>query len=173
MSNREEQLQYEYSSSISGDSDVESCSSDSEDDATSNRNQPSDSGKLDASGPIYDFSVLMAQLPDSNKRGLSKYYDGKSQSFTSLFDVKCVEDLPKKQSPYKRRIKPSKSYADGLSDKDQEAVCNYNPNNNGIAKNSSRGSCGNLLARNINNGRSSLSCRPPPIPLNKNSSRLS
>ncbi|KAJ1688100.1 hypothetical protein LUZ63_019490 [Rhynchospora breviuscula] len=173
MSNREEELQYEYSSSISGDSDVESCSSDSENDATSNRNQPSDSGKLDSSGPIYDFSALLSQLPDSNKRGLSKYYDGKSQSFTSLFDVKCVEDLPKKQSPYKRKIKPSKSYADGLSDKDQDAVCNYNPNNNGIAKNSSRGSCGNLLARNINNSRSNLLCRPPPIPLNKNSSRLS
>ena len=104
------------------------------------------------------------------RRGLSRYYDGKSQSFTSLSDAKCKEDLPKKMSPYRRKIKPSKSYADGLSDKNQDASCNHNPNNKDITRNSSRGSCGNLLARN--SGRNML-CRPPTIPLNKNSSRLS
>ncbi|KAF3335031.1 hypothetical protein FCM35_KLT21635 [Carex littledalei] len=156
---RDDELQYEYSSSIS---DAESCSSDSEDDAISDQNQQHE--------PPYDFSSLMAQLPNPNKRGLSKYYDGKSQSFTSLSDAKCKEDLPKKErSPYKRKIKPSKSCADGLSDKNQDAFCNHNPNNKDITRNSSRGSCGNLLARN--SGRNML-CRPPTIPLNKNSSRL-
>jgi hypothetical protein len=54
---RDDELQYESdSSSIS---DAESCSSDSEDEAISRQNQPS--------GLVYDFSSLMAQLPNSSK----------------------------------------------------------------------------------------------------------
>jgi hypothetical protein len=61
---REDEMQYEFSSSIS---DAESCSSDSDDEVISHHNQPSDCRKLDASGPVYDFSSLMAQLPNPNK----------------------------------------------------------------------------------------------------------
>lgn len=61
---RDDELQYESSSSIS---DAESCSSDSEDEAISDQNQPSDCRNFDASGPVYDFSSLMAQLPNPNK----------------------------------------------------------------------------------------------------------
>ncbi|KAK7384956.1 hypothetical protein VNO78_30659 [Psophocarpus tetragonolobus] len=51
--------------------------------------------------PLSDFSELMAQLPI--KRGLSKYYKGKSRTFTSLSDVRCVEDLSKGEIPQKKR----------------------------------------------------------------------
>jgi len=58
----------------------------------------------------------MAQLPI--KRGLSKFYQGKSQSFTCLSRVKSIEDLPKKEAnPYRTRrklLKESKSYTGGL-----------------------------------------------------------
>lgn len=39
------------------------------------------------------------------RRGLSNYYQGKSQSFTSLASVKSLEDLAKKPNPYKKRVK--------------------------------------------------------------------
>ncbi|KAE8705864.1 Arginyl-tRNA synthetase, class Ic isoform 1 [Hibiscus syriacus] len=45
-------------------------------------------------GPLYELSDLMAQLPI--RRGLSKHYQGKSQSFTSLARVMSIDDLPKK-----------------------------------------------------------------------------
>nr|CAD1824167.1 unnamed protein product [Ananas comosus var. bracteatus] len=94
----------ESSSSSGGSDDDESCSS-------SARNRSVNPQNLDSSGPLYELSSLMEHLPI--KRGLSKYYEGKSQSFTSLSDAKSVEDLPKKETPFKRKIKPSKSYAGG------------------------------------------------------------
>jgi hypothetical protein len=50
------------------------------------------------------------------RRGLSRYYEGKSQSFSSLASVKSLEDLLKKtQSPHHRKkMKACKSYAGGL-----------------------------------------------------------
>ncbi|CAI0426188.1 unnamed protein product [Linum tenue] len=44
--------------------------------------------------PLYELSELMSQLPI--KRGLSRFYDGKSQSFTSLGSVQSLEDLVKR-----------------------------------------------------------------------------
>jgi hypothetical protein len=47
------------------------------------------------------------------RTGLSKYYQGRSQSFTSLANVSCVEDLAKKTTPYTRRKKaPRRSSAE-------------------------------------------------------------
>jgi hypothetical protein len=43
---------------------------------------------------------LRVSLP-SRKRGLSNFFTGKSQSFTSLADVKCVEDLAKPEKKLK------------------------------------------------------------------------
>ncbi|PON67866.1 hypothetical protein PanWU01x14_100340 [Parasponia andersonii] len=51
---------------------------------------------------LHGFSEPMApQL--SMKKGLSKYYQGKARTFTSLSDVKCVQDLSKKEIPFVKR----------------------------------------------------------------------
>ncbi|KAF1002279.1 hypothetical protein AG4045_003271 [Apium graveolens] len=81
---------------------------DTEDDASS--------ASANSSGSLCDLTDLVPQLPI--KKGLSKFYQGKSQSYTSLSRVKSIEDLPKKESPYnnKRKLmKSSKSYAGGLN----------------------------------------------------------
>lgn len=44
------------------------------------------------------------------RRGLSKFYHGKSESFTSLASVKSVEDLPKKnKNSYNKMMKMKSS----------------------------------------------------------------
>lgn len=48
------------------------------------------------------------------RRGLSKFYKGKSESFTSLARVTSIEDLVKKATPYRRNLKPSRSCGTGL-----------------------------------------------------------
>ncbi|EEF48159.1 uncharacterized protein LOC8265134 [Ricinus communis] len=89
------------------------CSTDLEEDASSSAS--SSASTLVSShandGPLYELSELMAQLPI--KRGLSKFYKGKSQSYTSLASVKSIEDLAKKVRPYNSRskLKSCKSYA--------------------------------------------------------------
>ncbi|GKV06725.1 hypothetical protein SLEP1_g18575 [Rubroshorea leprosula] len=73
------------------------------------------SSSSSSNGPLYELSELMNQLPI--KRGLSKFYQGKSQSFTSLASVKSVEDLAKKGiNPYncRMKIKSTKSFGWGL-----------------------------------------------------------
>ncbi|XP_026452914.1 cell wall integrity and stress response component 1-like [Papaver somniferum] len=75
----------------------------------------SSSSSSSTNGPLFELSDLMATLPI--KRGLSKHFQGKSQSFTSLSDVSCVEDLVKKENGYGRKkmmIKTCKSYGGGL-----------------------------------------------------------
>ncbi|KAM7257140.1 hypothetical protein ACFE04_012881 [Oxalis oulophora] len=68
------------------------------DDSTDSESLLSSDDLLDdasSNGPLYQLSeALMTHLPI--KRGLSKYYQGKSQSFTSLESVKSIEDLAKK-----------------------------------------------------------------------------
>lgn len=59
------------------------------------------------SDSIYDMSGMTAHLPA--KKGLSMYYQGKSQSFACMSEVRGLEDLQKKEKP--RKMKPCKSYA--------------------------------------------------------------
>ncbi|XP_051136275.1 protein OXIDATIVE STRESS 3-like [Andrographis paniculata] len=74
----------------------------------------------------YDLSEIMSQLPI--KRGLSKFYTGKSESFTALAKVKTLEDLAKKTTSISYRthhcnhLKASKSCGNVLR--------SYNNNNN-------------------------------------------
>ncbi|RLM91827.1 uncharacterized protein C2845_PM08G24990 [Panicum miliaceum] len=108
---------FETSSSISGDSDDEDQFSNGEgagalehqfmQQAASPAQQPVRRLNSDS---LYDLSSMMAQLPV--KKGLSKYYDGKSQSFACMSEVRCLEDLRKKETPFKK-IKPSRSYGFG------------------------------------------------------------
>ncbi|KQJ84200.1 uncharacterized protein LOC100846683 [Brachypodium distachyon] len=81
-----------------------SSSEELDDDATS-----SSSGSTDN----FEMSSLMSQLP--LKRGLSKFFDGKSQSFASLAAVGgLAEDLAK--PPLQKRLKTSRSCGVGLQD---------------------------------------------------------
>ncbi|XP_039138280.1 uncharacterized protein LOC120275681 [Dioscorea cayenensis subsp. rotundata] len=68
-----------------------------------------------ASSSFLEMSSLIAQLPPM-KRGLSKHFQGKSQSFTSLANVRSLEDLVKPERPLKK-LKSCKSFADGLDSK--------------------------------------------------------
>lgn len=101
----------ESSSSSFNDSTMskESSSSELDDDASST----SSSSSPRSNGPLYELSQLMDQLPI--KRGLSKFYQGKSQSFTSLARVTSLEDLAKKESPYQKKLKACMSYGGGLN----------------------------------------------------------
>ncbi|KAG7546081.1 hypothetical protein ISN44_As12g014880 [Arabidopsis suecica] len=60
----------------------------------------SSSSSSSPNGPFDDLSDLISQLPiiHVKKRGLSKYYKGKSQSFTSLANVTSLQDLVKRGS---------------------------------------------------------------------------
>ncbi|XP_076927447.1 uncharacterized protein LOC143591003 [Bidens hawaiensis] len=111
---KQDQESIEQTSSISnGSSSISSCFSfDAEDDASSSSSSSLNSNE----SSVLDLSDLMSQLPI--KRGLSKFYQGKSESFTSLARVMSIEDLPKIiKNPYKkmRKMKSnSKSYGGGL-----------------------------------------------------------
>ncbi|KAF8388880.1 hypothetical protein HHK36_025561 [Tetracentron sinense] len=108
-------------------------------------------------GPLYELSELMAQLPI--KRGLSKYFQGKSQSFTHISSVRCIEDLAKRESPYKKKMKSCQSYGGGLG-----TYKSYTPKPT-ISKKASRGSFSSSLGKR---GSFIGSCRPPSIPMQKN-----
>ncbi|OIW09980.1 hypothetical protein TanjilG_32720 [Lupinus angustifolius] len=68
----------------------------------------SSSSSSQSNGSLYELSDLMNILP--LKRGLSMFYQGKAQSFTSLARVQSIEDLPKKEKPYRKKMKPCKSF---------------------------------------------------------------
>jgi hypothetical protein len=74
-----------------------------------------------------------------------------------MSEVRCLEDLRKKETPYYKKIKPSRSYV--ALDEEQECYM-PGPNSRGIAKKPSGSSCANLAARN----NSKNMYRPPPIP---------
>lgn len=90
------------STSMSRESAGSSSSSELDDDATST-SSGSDPDR-------FEMSALMTQLP--LKRGLSRFFDGKSQSFASLAAVGSLEDLPKPAA--RKRIKPSRSCGGAL-----------------------------------------------------------
>ncbi|URE13858.1 Rna binding protein [Musa troglodytarum] len=101
------------------DSDPFSSNSDDEDETCSTPNPSSLSPQLNSNRPLYELSSLMEQLPI--KRGLSKYYQGKSQSYTSLSVVSSIDDLPKKETAYRRKMKTCKSYAGGMDARHKSA----------------------------------------------------
>ncbi|CAF2121377.1 hypothetical protein BRARA_C01223 [Brassica rapa] len=61
--------------------------------SSSDLTEDDDVSSSSSNGPLENLSDLMSHLPI--KRGLSKFYEGKSQSFTSLANVKSLEDLMK------------------------------------------------------------------------------
>ncbi|KAL8234836.1 hypothetical protein R6Q59_020936 [Mikania micrantha] len=91
----------------SNDSSATLSSSELIDDATSSSSSFHD-------GPLYELSELMTHLPV--KKGLSKYYQGKSESFGSLANFKNIEDIAKKRNKRSRWSK-CKSQSQILSPK--------------------------------------------------------
>ncbi|XP_059655306.1 protein OXIDATIVE STRESS 3-like [Cornus florida] len=136
-------------------------SSEMADDASSSTSNSSSSSSSQYKGSLYDLSELMAQLPI--KRGLSKFYQGKSQSFTSLSRVRSIEDLAKKESPYGRKMKVCKSHGGGLDTYKSSTL----PKPTISKKVSSRVS---LSPYSFSSKRANFksSCRSPLIPVQKN-----
>lgn len=96
------------------------------------------------------------------RRGLSKYYEGKSQSYTSLSSVRSIEDLAKKENPYRRKMKACKSYGGGL-----DTHKAYTLPKAIISK--KRGSSGSVSLMSRRGGSFVNSWRPPMVPVQKNS----
>ncbi|KAF5810305.1 hypothetical protein HanXRQr2_Chr04g0167871 [Helianthus annuus] len=65
------------------------------DDSFDSSSSTEDASSSSSCSPLFELSDLMAQLPI--KRGISKFYQGKSESFSSLTSVKSVADLAKKE----------------------------------------------------------------------------
>jgi len=110
------------------------------------------SGERASTSPLHDLSSLMHQLP--LKRGLSKYFQGKSQSFTSLSKVMSLEDLAKPENPYNKKLKSCKSYGGLLSAAQNHTSSSHLPRANSTsrlitkrASSNSRGSCSSLGAK--------------------------
>ncbi|KAI4299673.1 hypothetical protein L6164_033108 [Bauhinia variegata] len=144
------------SSSTSGISSGSSLESDSFEEVTSPSSSSSSSDQLSAADPLSDMSSLFLQLPI--KRGLSRHYQGKSQSFTSLANVRSVEDLAKPENPLNKRLKSCRCYGEGLGEtqkvKSSSTVFSRPMSRKGLH---SRGSCSTLGAKRGINSR-------PPIP---------
>ncbi|VAI59527.1 hypothetical protein VPH35_111675 [Triticum aestivum] len=98
----------EQDEDIGSASDSE-CTSRSSTSSSSDLADDASSSSSSSSGDHFEMSALMTQLPI--KRGLSLFFDGKSQSFASLAAVASLEDLAK---PAKKRLKPSRSCEGGL-----------------------------------------------------------
>ncbi|KAJ1442830.1 hypothetical protein SESBI_00713 [Sesbania bispinosa] len=95
----EEQCSTTTSSSIGRNSDVSSERSMGEDESGENEAESAYKG-----GPLHDMQTLEEVLPI--KRGISKFYNGKSKSFTTLADAAStpsVKDIVKPENAYSRR----------------------------------------------------------------------
>ncbi|THG01772.1 hypothetical protein TEA_019705 [Camellia sinensis var. sinensis] len=145
-----------------------------DDEATSSSSSSSLAG-----GPLHDMSSLMQHLP--LKRGLSNYFQGKSQSFTSLSNVRCLEDLVKPDNPNNKKLKSCQSYGGLSSDQSHQShrssapsssSSNHFPRTITASSSSSsssrfisrkampRGSCSSLSAKRT----ASFLANRPPIP---------
>lgn len=73
------------------------------------------------------------------------FYQGKAQSFSSLARVQSIEDLPKKDKPYRsKKMKSCKSYGGGLG-LDSHRI-SYTPKAT-ISKKASRGSFVSVMTK--------------------------
>ncbi|KAJ1379285.1 hypothetical protein SESBI_47010 [Sesbania bispinosa] len=146
---------------------LSSSSSSSVSDISSGSSLESDSFEELEADPLTDMTSLLQQLPI--KRGLSKFYQGKSQSFTSLANVRSLEDLAKPENPYNKKLKSCKSYGGGLAE-NYGAKCHmlrHASSKRGMHSTGSRGSCSALSVR-----RSSTNFmgNRPPIPPHRSTS---
>jgi len=78
------------------------------------------------------------------RRGLSKYYQGKAESFTSLEKVRRLEDLVKPENPYNKKFKSCRSYGGVMGESEREK-CTTTSSSAIISK---QGSEKNFMVRN-------------------------
>ncbi|KAM1359621.1 hypothetical protein ACFX11_046598 [Malus domestica] len=152
---------YDTTSSMSISNRSSTSSSDLVDYAASSSTSSSCSS-LHSHGSLFDLSDLIAQLPI--KKGLSKYFEGKCQSFTSFSKVKSVEDLVKKELPYNQRkaLKASKSYGGGLA-----SYRPYTLPKAAISKSNKASTTSSFLTRSRSNSLGNNNATIPPIPTRK------
>ncbi|ESW13971.1 hypothetical protein PHAVU_008G241900 [Phaseolus vulgaris] len=108
---------FSFSESESESGISSSLDSDSFEEVTSSVSSSSSAEQF-ATEPLNDMSSLFQQLPV--KRGLSKYYQGKAESFTSLEKVRRLEDLVKPENPYNKKFKSCRSYGGVMGESERE-----------------------------------------------------
>ncbi|XP_059284666.1 protein OXIDATIVE STRESS 3-like [Lycium ferocissimum] len=140
-----------------------SSSEDESSDPTSPNSSSGSSSNEHKIGALQNMSSLLQELPF--KRGLSKHYNGKSQSFTSLSNVRSLEDMAKPENPYNKKLKSCKSYGVFLegfkSDHLQSHVIRSSSSSRLSSK---RGSCSSPRARRNGSFLGNNSSRPPVPP---------
>lgn len=90
------------------------------------------------------------------RRGLSQFYEGKSESFTSLSRATSIEDLVKKAGTVRRNLKASRSCGTGLHSYKQFTLPKAI-----ISKKSSRG--GGVSLSSFPSKRGSFMSKHPPL----------
>ncbi|KAK2645231.1 hypothetical protein Ddye_020426 [Dipteronia dyeriana] len=117
---------------------------DEDGDSSSSSSYGEDSDDLQSlcKGPLDDLDSLEEVLPI--KRGISKFYKGKSKSFTSLADASSassMEDLAKPENPYTRKRKNLLAHSNFLG---KNRNHHFKSNGSGILK------------KTVNSGRSNI-----------------
>ncbi|WVY94665.1 hypothetical protein V8G54_033753 [Vigna mungo] len=148
-----------YSSTSPSVSEISSGSSSLECDSFEEVTSPPSSSP--SSSSVDHHQLVVMPDPLSDMRGLSKFYQGKSQSFTSLTNVRSLEDLAKPEKPYNKRLKSCKSYGGGLVEK--EGVSRTVSKKGMMHSASSRASCSSLNARK-GSATNFIGSRPPIPP---------
>jgi len=94
---------------------------------------------------VFDFGCKILWMC---RRGLSKYYQGKAESFTSLEKVRSLEDLVKPENPYNKKFKSCRSNNGGVMGESEKAKCSTSSSTNGvISKQSSKRGSEKLMVR--------------------------
>ncbi|CAI9763499.1 unnamed protein product [Fraxinus pennsylvanica] len=156
------------SSSSSSSNSIDSSESEDVFEEVNSSGSSSSSPTCESSGsssssfqPLQDMSSLLQELPV--KRGLSRHYNGKSQSFTSLSNVRALEDLAKPENPYNKKLKSCKSYGGLFLESCREENPRRNKSSSRLIskRTTARGSCSSLLSgKRTNYGF--IGNRPPP-----------
>lgn len=112
-------------------------------------------------GPLDTLSLLENSLPI--KRGISKFFTGKSRSFTSLSDAISIKDLSKPDNPYNKR---RRNLLVSGNNWDRNRFCPTGNTSAGISKKAIRSSKSTLaLAVSMSNMEGyENQLRLPPLP---------
>ncbi|CAI9110333.1 OLC1v1010339C1 [Oldenlandia corymbosa var. corymbosa] len=145
--------------------EVNSPTSDSSASASSSGDNIQLAASQFSSGPLQDMSSLLQELPI--KRGLSRHYNGKSQSFTSLANVTSLEDLAKPENPYNKKLKSCRSYGGLFESHGSTSIHHKGSSSRLISKKTARGSCSSLC---VKRNSSFLGSRPPIPPPHRSAS---